>query len=425
MAQFAFRLPDMGEGTTEAELVTWHVKVGDQVSEDQPMVDVMTDKATVEIPAPVSGRIISLVGQPGQILAVGTQIIVFEFETGTVDTHEDAAPAAESKAAPAPRPTLPVPPSPAVPVLPGPGRESSDHTMVVAARDAKPIASPAVRQRAREAGIGLQFIRGTGPAGRITHPDLDAVLNSRDPRSHSATAAPQAETSITELKITGLRRVIAERMQDTKRRIPHFSYIEEVDVTDLEEARRQLNAKWEGKRPKLTMLPFLITALRKAIADHPAVNARFDDEAGIVKQYAGLHVGIATQTLMGLMVPVIRHAEMFDLWQLADSIQRLSGAARDGKSKREDLAGSTITITSLGALGGLATTPIINAPEVAIVGVNKIVHRPTVRGDAIEIRQIMNLSSSFDHRIIDGVLAATFIQSIRSLLEAPILLLSE
>lgn len=390
MARFAFKLPDVGEGTAEAEIVKWHVAIGEDVREEQPLVDIMTDKATVEVASPVSGRVLSCNGNAGTKVAVGAELVVFEVAGG------EAAPRPVApKAEPASRPIE---------------REASG----------KALASPAVRARATSLGINIATIAATGPGGRIQHADLDAILLSRQ----ASIPAPMkslmgaAEDGIEDIKIFGLRRRIAERMQDAKRRIPHFAYAEEVDVTELEDLRRDLNTG-KGSRDRVTLLPFLIRSLIKSIKDHPGINAHFDDEGGIIRRFKSVHAGIATQTERGLLVPVIHHAEKKDIWQLAAEINRLSEASRSGKALREDLTGSTITVTSLGALGGIFATPIINLPEVAVIGVNKIEQRPVVRGGAIVIRKMMNLSSSFDHRIVDGHDAAAFIQSVKTCLETP------
>jgi 2-oxoisovalerate dehydrogenase E2 component (dihydrolipoyl transacylase) len=395
MGRYVFKLPDVGEGVAEAEIMKWHAAVGDSIGEEQPLVDIMTDKATVEIVSPVSGRITSRNGDEGSKLAVGSEFVVFEVEGSE-------AVAVPSSAAP----TIKTTPSPATPKSEG-----------------KALAPPAVRQRAAALGIDLSTVTGTGPAGRLQHSDLDEVLLARQGGAPPA-AGPvigAKEEGTKDIKIFGLRRRIAERMQDAKRRIPHFAYVEEVDVTDLEALRAELNAA-RGREGHLTVLAFLVRALVKAIADHPGVNAHFDDAEGVIRRFTSVHAGIATQTERGLLVPVIHHAETMDLWQIAAEISRLSQAARSGKASRDDLIGSTITVTSLGALGGIAATPIINPPEVAVIGVNRIAERPMVAGGAIVIRKMMNLSSSFDHRIVDGFEAAALIKSVKDCLETPALL---
>lgn len=433
MGRYVFRLPDVGEGTAEAELVAWHVAPGDEVREDQPIVDVMTDKATVEIPAPASGKVVSIAGVPGDRLAVGSDILVLEIEgAGNMGQEAAAGPSTPKPvAAPAPAATAPADkPSPA----------SVDGRPASAARDGaaraigpafasrtpgeKPTASPAVRRRAWEQGIALQFVSGSGPGGRILHEDVDAFMQSGGAPGASSAAAGslRKKTGSEDIKIIGLRRRIAERMQDAKRRIPHFSYIEEIDVTALEDLRVALNAKFGAARGKLTLLPFLAKAMCKTLPDYPQINARFHDDDGFVRRHEGVHLGIATQTPTGLVVPVVQHAEALDMWACAAEIARLALAAREGKASRDELSGSTITITSLGALGGLATTPVINHPEVAIIGVNKMIERPVVRDGQVVIRKIMNLSSSFDHRVVDGWDAAEFVQKLRALLEAPAML---
>jgi len=422
MGQYFFKLPDVGEGTAEAEIAAWHVKVGDMVTEDQHLVDIMTDKAVVEIPSPVSGRITALNGEAGEMRPVGSVLIEIEVE-GAGNAKPGAAkpiPAPEPVAAPVAVQTPEPKPEPK-PVAAAPSpvmRESLKPAFATRAAGDKPLASPAVRKRAWDLGIDLQFVPGTGPAGRIGHDDLDGFIAS----GGKASTAPSRDVKregIEEVKVIGLRRKIAEKMQEAKRRIPHFSYIEEVDVTALEELRLHLNITKKPERPKLTILPFLIKAMTKTLPEFPQINARYDDDAGVVHRHAGVQMGIATQTPTGLVVPVIAHAEALDVWGAAGEIARLAAAARDGKATREELSGSTITITSLGAMGGLASTPVINRPEVAIVGVNKMIERPVVRDGQIVIRKIMNLSASFDHRVVDGWDAAAFIQRIRGLLEQP------
>ena len=416
MAERVVRLPDVGEGVAEAEIVAWHVKVGDMAREDQPLVDVMTDKATVEIPSPASGRIVALGGAVGEMLAVGGELVRLESGgEGDVAAPPKAEPVAtrseKNPPPPAPPAPSPVPPTPAAPRRP-PGE--------------KPLASPAVRGRALEAGIDLRRVTGSGPAGRIEHADLDAgIAADAAPADAQAPSARRARTAVEDIKITGLRRRIAQKMADATRRIAHFSYIEEIDVTPLEELRRALNERGVKDRPKLTLIPFLVQALVCTLPDFPQMNALFDDEAEIVHQHAGVHVGIATQTATGLMVPVLRHAEARDLWNTAAEVRRLAEAARTGIAARDELSGSTITISSLGALGGLATTPVINRPEVAIIGVNKQVMRPVWRDGGFVPRLMMNLSSSFDHRVIDGHDAARFIQAVKALLETPAILFME
>ncbi len=433
MGVHVIKMPDIGEGIAQVELVAWHVQPGDTVKEDQVLADVMTDKATVEIPSPVSGKVAALGGEVGKMMAVGSELIRLEVEgtgnhRGEEQSRKSAAPAEEAAAA-SPSPTgggLGRGPSAgaarSLPDAP-PVREGATQTR---APGDKPIASPAVRRRAWELGIELQYVHGSGPAGRIAHEDLDVYLASRGQPALRAPATAYAQRNGEEaVPVIGLRRQIAQKMQEAKRRIPHFTYVEEVDVTELEALRAQLNARHGGTRGKLTLLPFIARALVLAVRDFPQMNARFDDEAGVVTRHAGVHLGIATQTEPGLMVPVLRHAETHDLWSCAAEIARIAQAARSGKATREQLTGSTLTITSLGALGGIVTTPVINHPEVAIVGINRVVERPAMRNGAVVGRQLMNLSSSFDHRVVDGVDAAKFVQAIRGLLESPALLFVE
>jgi 2-oxoisovalerate dehydrogenase E2 component (dihydrolipoyl transacylase) len=397
---YVFKLPDVGEGTVEAEIVAWHVEVGDTVKEDQPLVDVMTDKATVEIASPVAGKILSRKGEKGDVASVGDELVTIateEQEKATTSTVPTAAPA------------QPIPIPPAQPEEPS--------RAALRPLEHKPTAAPAVRARAAALGIDLASISGTGSKGQILHQDLDAVLLRRQGREIPVASA--ARQGIEEIPVIGLRRQIARAMQEAKRRIPHFSYVEEVDVTALETLRSDLNDRRGDGRPRLTLLPFLILGLVKVLPDHPGINAHFDDDGGIIRRHADIHVGIATQTKDGLVVPVIRHANTLELPDIATEIARLSEAARAGKASREELSGSTITISSLGPLGGIAATPIIKPPEVAIVAVNKIVSRPVVHNGQIVARKMMNLSSSFDHRVVDGFDAASFIQALKACLEAP------
>jgi len=499
MASRTIKVPDIGEGIAEVELVAWRVKPGDRVAEDQIIAEVMTDKAAVEVPSPVAGTVSALGGEVGQMLAVGSELIRIELGDGaqapaTIATPAAAA-AAQSLAAPsaiAPTPPAPstfaaaparpmatvapqaqMPQMPQVPQVPqGPAVAAAiapADAAAVPVRSAKapgtdrPIASPSVRRRAWELGVDLGAVVPTGPAGRVTHADVEAHAASHPaapapasarpsvqtaaipapartaspvaqttpvhavPRASAEPAPPRAATPAApaehpgeeRIPVIGLRRRIAVKMQESKRRIPHYSYVEEVDVTEVEALRAQLNAKWADQRPRLTLLPLIARAIVLAVREHPVVNARFDDEAGIITRYAAVHLGIATQTPSGLLVPVLTHAQTRDLWSTASEVARLAEVARAGRATRAELSGSTLTITSLGPLGGIATTPVINHPEVAIVGVNRIVERPMLRSGLVVARQLMNLSSSFDHRVVDGIDAARFIQSVRAYLESP------
>ena len=419
MAERTIKMPDVGEGVAEAELVEWMVKVGDLVREDQILAAVMTDKATVEIPAPADGKVIWLGGEPGDKIAVKAALVKLEV-AGDGDApapapapapKEQAPPPAKAEPAPAPKPK-PAAPKAAPPVArTGPARREGE----------KPLASPAVRLRAKETGVDLRQVAGSGPAGRISHEDLDAFLARG---AEPVAAGLRANTSVEEVKVVGLRRRIAEKMA-VARRIPHITYVEEVDVTALEDLRAALNRDKRPEQAKLTILPFLMKAIVKAVAAQPQLNALYDEEAGIVTRHGGVHIGIAAQTPGGLMVPVVRHAEARTLWDCAAELARLGDAAKAGTATREELTGSTITITSLGAMGGIVTTPIINAPEVAIVGVNKIAVRPHWDGTAFVPRKMMNLSCSFDHRMIDGWDAAVFVRRVKTLLETPAMLFVE
>ncbi|MBV2182578.1 MAG: 2-oxo acid dehydrogenase subunit E2 [Castellaniella sp.] len=468
------RMPDIGEGIAEVELVEWHVQPGDAVVEDQVLADVMTDKATVQVPSPVHGRVVALGGAVGEVMAVGSELIRLEVEgegnEHTVKTRSRPDPAGQAGAAHAAQSagaqgqaTRAAQAEPAARVAPAPsdstypadpaaqdvvaGQSAAKPASMAAAAPTgrtapspylashaparpegqRPLASPAVRRRAWDQGITLQYVPGTGPAGRITHGDLDAWLaRDRNATSHRTTGALyQSHTEETEVPVIGLRRRIAQKMQEAKRRIPHFTYVEEIDVTELESLRTRLNGRYSAERGKLTLLPFLARAMVLALREFPQINARFDDEAGVVTQYGAVHLGVAAQTPAGLMVPVLHHAETLDLWSCAAEIARLAEAAREGKAARDELTGSTITITSLGPLGGIVSTPVINHPEVAIVGVNRVVERPVFQEGRVMARKLMNLSSSFDHRVVDGMHAAEFIQCIRRYLECPALLFVE
>ena len=430
------KMPDIGEGIAEVELVAWHVQVGDTVAEDQILADVMTDKATVEIPSPVSGIVLALGGAVGQVMAVGSEVIRIEVDgagnlrgvPGAVATPAKSEPVA---ATPERAPTTSIAPviqtatddaavKPAsVPVA---MHAAATQQSSPARSTDRPIAAPAVRRRAWELGIDLAQVPASGTAGRITQADLagyavsSSYLDSCQRKQDKGYRPLEAQEAI---PVIGLRRKIAQKMQEAKRRIPHFTYVEEIDVTELEALRTTLNNQHGQTRGRLTLLPLLIRAMVLAVREHPEVNARYDDDAGVLTRFATLHLGVATQTDGGLLVPVIRHAEALDLWDCAKEILRLAKAARSGKASREELTGSTLTLTSLGALGGIASTPVINHPEVAIVGTNRIVERPKVIGGAVVVRKMMNLSSSFDHRVVDGLHAAKFIQRLRSLLECP------
>lgn len=428
MGLYHFRLPDVGEGVAEAEIVVWHVKPGDVVKEDQSLVDVMTDKATVDMTSPVEGKVLAIHGAVGEMRAVGSVIIELEVEgagnvsidavVATPAPSPEPGPAAAVIAPPTEKPK----PAPAPAPKPAPAASAAKAVFTTRAVGDAPLAAPATRRRAHNLGIPLQFVPGTGPAGRITPDDLDAYIARGGTNGAGGDAPYAVRDAIEDTRIIGMRRKIAEKMQDAKRRIPHIAYVEECDLTELEALRVDLNAHRKEGQPKLTLLPFFIRALVKVLPDFPQINARFDDDEGVLHEYAGVHVGIATQTPTGLMVPVIRHAEARDIYDIASELTRISGAAREGRATRDELSGSTITITSLGPLGGITTTPIINHPEVAIIGPNKLVDRPVVQGSFVTVRKMMNLSSSFDHRIVDGYDAALFVQAYRRSLEYPALL---
>ncbi len=418
MGVFAFKLPDIGEGVVEGEVVEWMVSVGDSVKEDDPILSVMTDKATVEIPSPTDGVVKSIVGEPGSILAVGQVCIEFDIDG---DGNASAEPEPEDKEENSePEPVVEETPEPVVEKdpEPAPAPAPKPTPVVVAAPGARPLASPAVRQRARESGIDLSSVSGSGPAGRITHSDLDSWKSAGSPVA-AAGPSRSAKTGTTDIPVIGLRRKIAESMTASYSTIPHFSYFEEVDVTELESLRVHLNSTRAEGQPKLTYLPFIMQALVKALGENPVCNALYDDEKGVVTRHDAIHLGIATQTDRGLYVPVVKHVEAQDVWTSATEMQRVSQAARDGTAGLDELTGSTFTITSLGRMGGLGATPIINKPEVGILGVHNAVDTPVVRNGQIVIRRMMRLSSSWDHRVVDGWDGAVLVQRLKSLLEHP------
>jgi 2-oxoisovalerate dehydrogenase E2 component (dihydrolipoyl transacylase) len=425
MARFEFRLPDIGEGIAEAEIVAWHVKVGDRVSEDQGVADMMTDKATVEMESPVSGVILEVAGGEGDMISIGSTLMVIEVQEEANDSSAQAGAAEKDMEPPAPSPQVQGDPGPRsadnvqpTHFIPAPHPDATP--IDVPQPSAQSLASPAVRARAKELGIDLAQVKARED-GRIRHSDLDTFLSYGARQGYAPAGPARSDEAI---KVIGMRRRIAENMAASKRHIPHFTYVEEIDVTELEDMRGDLNAN-RGARPKLTLLPLLIVAICKAIPQFPMINARYDDEAGLVTRHGAVHLGMATQTDAGLMVPVIRDAQSRNIWQLAVEISRLAEAARDGSAKSEELSGSTLTITSLGALGGIATTPVINRPEVAIIGPNKIVERPVFQGNEIIAAKLMNLSISCDHRVVDGWDAASFVQSVKKYLETPVLLFAE
>jgi len=432
MSIHTIRMPDIGEGIAEVEIVEWRVEVGDSVGEDQTLCDVMTDKAAVEVPSPVTGRVVELGGEVGQVMAVGSVLI--RIDDGSEAAEKASAQASPPQTAAVPPPSAPVgapplspdvsiSPPPAATKPPTPGRmppppppaaaPTSSASSLTAPRAP---AAPAVRERARVLGVDLSRLKGSGPDGRIVHADLDAVRLT-GARASPTAAAPTDDTR--EVKLIGLRRAIAQKMLLSKRSIPHFTYVEEVDVTEMVALREALNRQYAVQRGELSPLALAIRAIVHAVSDFPQVNARFDDEAGVLTLYDAVHLGVATQTDGGLMVPVLRQAQTLNLWDCSQAIAELAAKARTGKATRDELSGSTLTVTSLGKLGGIVSTPVINHPEVAIVGINRIVARPMVRDGAVQVRQMMNLSSSFDHRVVDGAVAAAYIQRVRQLLEAP------
>ena len=429
MGVHVIKLPDVGEGVAEAEIVEWMIDEGQNVQEDEVLAAVMTDKATVEIPSPVEGKVIWKGASIGEIVAVGAPIIRVEIDGegnevvangASTSLETPSTPSSMDAETPLTLKKEDVIASPEAAKTPAPTSKPAiapANTVVPRKEGEAPLASPAVRKRALDNGVDLRRVVGAGPAGRITHEDLDAYFQNGPSASRGGARAP--DTSVQETPIIGLRRKIAEKMSTAKTRIPHITYVDEIDVTALEETRAMLNKNKRDDQAKLTMLPFLMRAMAKAISEQPQMNALFDDDAGVMRQYGGLHMGVAAQTDNGLVVPVVRHVEALSIWQCAAEVSRLAVAARDGKCSRDELTGSTITITSLGALGGVVTTPVINYPEVAIIGVNKMQVKPVWDGTQFIPRKIMNLSSSFDHRVIDGYDAAVFIQRIKGLMETP------
>ncbi|MBN8845011.1 MAG: 2-oxo acid dehydrogenase subunit E2 [Sphingomonadales bacterium] len=424
MARYSFRLPDIGEGIAEAEIVAWHVKIGDRIEEDAQLADMMTDKATVEMESPVSGIVVELAGEVGDMVSIGSTLAVIETEgEATADAPPADTPVEKEIVAETPGAeevsVAEVAPTPAPALTPAP--EPAPAPVASTAHGRAVLASPAVRARAKDLGVDLGQVHAEGD--RIRHSDLDAFLRYSSGQGYHTPGASRARAD-EPVKVIGMRRKIAENMAASKRAIPHFTYVEEMDVTALEEMRADLNAN-RGGRPKLTMLPFLIVAICRTIPQFPMINARYDDEAGVVTRHGAVHLGMATQTDAGLMVPVIRDAQDMNVWQLASEITRLAEAARTGKAKVEELTGGTLTVTSLGPLGGIATTPVINRPEVAIIGPNKIVERPVFDGDDIRRAKLMNLSISCDHRVVDGWDAASYVQALKKLIETPVLLFAD
>jgi 2-oxoisovalerate dehydrogenase E2 component (dihydrolipoyl transacylase) len=417
MARRAFKLPDIGEGVVEGEVVTWHVEVGASVSEDDSIVDIMTDKSTVTIPSPYSGVVVALHGEIGDMVAVGAVLVEFDSE-GEADDSPPASEESVQEEVPDVAKTVDSParvPEVAAVTTPPPMAKAS-----TVAPSGPVLASPAVRRRARESGVDLGALKGTGPGGRVQQSDLDAYLAT----GGSSPSAPKqvSRNGTTEIKVVGLRRKIAEQMVRSKSSIPHFSYFEEIDITELEALRQLLNSSRGEEQPKLTYLPFIMMALSKAFVRHEKCNAIYDEEGGVVIQHEAVNLGIATQTDKGLFVPVVKHVESMDVWQAASEMQRVTGSARDGSATLEDLTGSTFTITSLGREGGLGATPIINHPEVGILGIHKARDMPVARGGSIEIRRIMNVSSSWDHRVVDGADGAALVQDLKRMIEHPALI---
>lgn len=421
MATFTFNLPDIGEGIAEAEIVAWHVKVGDMITEDQPLADMMTDKATVEMESPVSGVVTKVAGEAGDVIAIGSMLVEIETASDVGDvSHAMSSKTEEPVLAATVADEVPQAPEPEVTHEVAKAEVPNMQESPALQQHATITASPAVRARAKDLGVDLTDVKTAG--GHVRHADLDAFLSYGSAQGYRSSGSAKREDEA--IKVIGMRRRIADNMAASKRHIPHFTYVEEIDVTQIEAMRADLNAN-RGSKPKLTMLPLLIVAICKSIPQFPMINARFDDEAGVVTRSGAIHLGMATQTPAGLMVPVIRDAQDRNIWQLAAEIGRLADAARNGTAKSDELSGSTLTVTSLGPLGGIATTPVINRPEVAIIGPNKIVERPMFVGDSIEARKLMNLSISCDHRVVDGWDAANYVQALKKLIETPVLLFAD
>ena len=420
MSEYIFKLPDLGEGTVESEIAEWFISVGDQVKEEDLVGTMMTDKAAVELSSPISGTVVKLAGEPGDIVAVGAPLVIFETDADVAVTTAPAAPTSTAAVEPQPEPAAETTPPPAAQpqeTTPPPAAQPQETTL-----DRKRVmTSPAIRRRAKDMGIDLMLVPGSGPGGRITRTDFDQFIK-RQAAAGAPAAAPVAATptaKTTEVKVIGLRRIIAERLSAAKREIPHFAYVEEIDITELEALRKHLNGKKADPSERLTLLPFLGLALIRALRDYPQCNTTYDKERNVLLRHGAVHLGIATQTPDGLKVPVVRSAQALSIDALAAEIRRVSQAAKDNSAKKEELGGSTITITSLGKLGGIVSTPVINQPEVAIIGVNRAVERPVVVNGQVAVRLMMNLSSSFDHRFVDGYDAAAMIQSIKEMLEHP------
>lgn len=431
MSSYPFKLPDLGEGVVEAEIVAWHVQPGDVVGEDDPLVEVMTDKATVMLPAASAGRVVSLHGRIGETVCVGHTLLKLQAEGGDPAPagpqagsradengqigHREAAESRDRRAAGDPV------------LLSGTTHEKSDGETARAveqseatrqAGSAEPLASPAVRRHARRQGVDLSRVHGSGPGGRITHDDVDRTLSHHPAASAEAPEEVLDSEGITTIHLSGMRRRMAERLASSHSRIPHFSYFEEVDVTELEELRQHLNERRTDEQTRLTYLPFIMLAVARALNLHPQLNAHFSD-GQIVTRFDWVHLGVATQTDRGLCVPVVRHVESLSLEEAGAELRRVIQAARSGTIHREELTGSTFTISSLGRYGGLGATPVINPPEVAIFGVHRAEDRPVVRRGQITIRRMLNVSGSFDHRVLDGVDAAAFIQTVKDMLQHP------
>jgi pyruvate/2-oxoglutarate dehydrogenase complex dihydrolipoamide acyltransferase (E2) component len=427
---FVFELPEIGEGVVEGEIVKWLVQVGESVKVDQPLCEIMTDKATVEISSPRAGVVKALHGNEGDVVKVHAPLVEID-ESGAGDGKPEAKPAEakptkpEPKAAP-PKAAAPPKPAPKAPPPPAPANGSNGHAEpMAAAAGGKTLATPAVRSHARSAGVAIETVAGSGKGGRVTHADIDAVV--AQPTALKAPPALPIPSGAGDerIRIIGLRRKIAEKMVESYRTVPHFTYVDEIDATGLHDARANTKAIAERYGIKLTYIPFIMKALSVVFREFRTVNAVMDEKAFELVVRGEHNIGIATDTSAGLYVPVVKNVEQKSILELASEVEDLTQRTRDGKVALDELQGGTFTITSVGNIGGRFATPIINHPEVAILGVNQIHERPVVKDGQIVARRMMYLSPSFDHRVIDGAVAARFVSALKTVLEHPEALLLE
>lgn len=439
---YVFELPEIGEGVVEGEIVRWLVNPGDVVATDQPLCEIMTDKATVEISSPTSGRVVRLHGKPGDVIKVHTPLV--EFDLGgdvAVSPRAEApkveAPRAETPKVEAPRAAPPPSPPPAARAAPPPAPTKPAPTKpapgevhpAVAAKTPPPpgtraLASPAVRHAAREAGVDVNAVAGSGKGGRVTRADIEAaVAHPEAVKAPPALSAPAPREGDERVRIIGLRRKIAEKMVQAYRTAPHFTYVDEVDCTRLVALREELNLRAQARGVKLSYLPFILKALGVVLREFPTLNAVMDEEEFTLVIRRDINIGIATDTPAGLYVPVIRNVDQKSILELAAEVADVSARTRDNKTRLDELSGGTFTVTSVGNIGGRFATPILNHPEVAILGVNQIHDRPMAIDGQVVIRKMMYLSPSFDHRVIDGAVAARFVGALKAVLENPASLL--